>query len=330
MKPIKVTRLCLALFLLSGVSLAQQTKLNWYPFDRDFINSQYSDSSIGELRAKAAFAAKNVHTESCGGNDSELHIGIRLADVALPAGQMPISGPVKSNDPGWGVVAELPNGKMADGPSKFAKLAGKPVTFTGYFRVWDEGHAVGAVHPSNPHHVFEVHPAWGFRGTGVSFSREDLVASMGSYRGYGATKFRPLLKAIADEKWPLAYQDGGNLFLGLAKDQNFYQLPVRVKAKRAVTGGHEWTLDVYSNQAITNLVYPGLTAVTADGSPIDDTLKVGQKTFLLGFFSVNLKKAMDASEGADSEDEAAPVKDALEFFVFGVAAKSAVTSCGSH
>jgi hypothetical protein len=103
---------------------------------------------------------------------------------------------------------------------------------------------------------------------------------------------------------------------------------VKVRAKRSMSGGHEWTLDVYSNQAITNLIYSGLTAVTADGSPIDDTLKVGDETFLLGFFSVNLKKAMDASEGADFQAEAVHVKDALEFFVFGEALNSAVKSCG--
>jgi hypothetical protein len=135
---------------------------------------------------------------------------------------------------------------------------------------------------------------------------------------------------VAGEKWPLAYQDGGRLFVGLAKDQNFYQLPVKVKAKRSVSGGHEWTLDVFSDKAISKLVYSGLTGVTADGSPIDDSLKVGQKTFLLGFFSVNLKKALDASEGAGSEEEAVPVKDALEFLVFGVAANSAVASCSKH
>lgn len=330
MKTTKLAHLCLALLLFCGVTLAQQPKLTWYPFDTDFISARYSDSAIGDVPTKAAHAAKSVHSESCGGDDAELHIGIRLSDVGLPPGQMPLSGPVVAGDKGWGIVAELPNGKMADGPSKFAKVAGKPVTFTGYFRVWDEGHAKGAVHPSNPHHVFEVHPAWAFEGSGVSFSRVDLVASMGKYRGFGATKFKPLLSAVSDEKWPLAYRDRGRLFVGLAKDQNFYQLPVKVRAKRSVSGGHEWTLDVFSDRAISKLVYSGLTGVTADGSPIDDSLKVGQKVFLLGFFSVNLKKALDASSGADSEGEAVTVKDALEFFVFGVAANSAVASCSKH
>jgi hypothetical protein len=87
---------------------------------------------------------------------------------------------------------------------------------------------------------------------------------------------------------------------------------------------------VFSDKAISKLVYSGLTAVTADGSPIDDTLKVGQKTFLLGFFSVNLKKAMDDSGGAGSEEEAVSIKDALEFFVVGAAASSAIASCSKH
>lgn len=66
--------------------------------------------------------------------------------------------------------------------------------------------------------------------------------------------------------------------------------------------------------------------MTADGSPIDDAPKVWQKTFLLGLFSVNLKKAMDASEGAGSEDDAVFVGRALEFFVFG----PAVATCSTH
>jgi hypothetical protein len=330
MSPTKFARLCIALFLLCGTTLAQQPKLTWYPFDTTFISARYANSAIGEVPAKASQAAKSVHAEICGGDDAELHIGIKLADVGLAANQMPLTGPVVAGDSGWGIVAELPNGKLADGPAKFAKLAGKPITFTGYFRVWDEGHAKGAVHPSNPHHVFEVHPAWAFRGAGVSFSRVDLVASMGKYRGFGAKKFKELLSAVSAEKWPLAYQDEGKLFVGLAKDQNFYQLPVEVKAKKSVSGGHEWTLDVFTDKAISKLFYSGLTAVTADGSPIDDSLKIGQKSFLLGFFSVNLKKALDASEGAGSEAKAVPVKEALEFFVFGVARNSAVESCSKH
>lgn len=308
MKLAKVACLSLAVFLFSGVTLAQQNRLSWYSFDTDFISARYSDSAIGSVPAKAAFVAKNVHSESCGGDDAELHIGVMLADVALPAAQMSLSGPVVSGDKGWGIVAELPNGSMGDGPSKFAQVSGKPVTFTDYFRVWDEGHAKGAVHDSNPHHVLQIHPAWAFKGPNVSFSKVELVASMGKYRGFGATKFRLLLAAVAAEKWPLAYCSGGKLFVGLAKDQNFYQLPVRVRSKKAVSGGHEWTLDAYSDRAISRLVYSGLIGLTADGSPIDDGLKVGQKVFLLGFFSVNLKKAMDAAGGADTQAEAVPVK----------------------
>jgi hypothetical protein len=243
---------------------------------------------------------------------------------------MPLSGPLVDGDDEWGVVAELPNADLGDGPAKFKKLSGKPITFEGYFRVWDEGHASDEFFPSNPHQVFELHPAWGFRGQGVSFSRRDLVASMDSYSGYGASKFRPMLAAIAGGKWPKAYRDGGRLLVGLAEASNFFQLPVVVRGKEAVTGGHEVTLDVYSDAKHKNLVYKGLTGITAAGSPIDDTITAGQKTFLLGIFSVNLKKALEGVGGADSKAEAVAVKDALEFFVFGVAVNSAVKSCGAH
>ncbi len=38
----------------------------------------------------------------------------------------------------------------------------------------------------------------------------------------------------------------------------------------------------------------------------------GQKAFLLGFFSINLKKELDGSSGANSKDDAVAAKDALE------------------
>ena len=50
-------------------------------------------------------------------------------------------------------------------------------------------------------------------------------------------------------------------------------------------------------------------------------LSVGQEITLLGFFSVNLKKALDGSSGANSKANAVPVKDAVEFFVLGRFAK---------
>ena len=111
------------------------------------------------------------------------------------------------------------------------------------------------------------------------------------------------------------------------KFSNFFQLPVKIKSITSVSGGHEVKVDVFSNQAMTNKVHSNLTAITATGTPIDGALTVGQKAFLLGFFSINLKKALDASGGANSEANAVAVADSLEFFVFGRAPNSAVTSC---
>ena len=51
----------------------------------------------------------------------------------------------------------------------------------------------------------------------------------------------------------------------------------------------DWS-DVFSDQAMTNRIYSGLTTITASGTPIDGSLSVGQKAFLLGFFSIILRK----------------------------------------
>jgi hypothetical protein len=63
------------------------------------------------------------------------------------------------------------------------------------------------------------------------------------------------------------------------------------------------------------------------GTPINSSLSVGQKKFLLGFFSVNLKKALEESQSASSENNAVNVKRAVEFFIFGVATQGAVSTC---
>lgn len=87
-------------------------------------------------------------------------------------------------------------------------------------------------------------------------------------------------------------------------------------------------VDLFSTP--TTRIYSGLTAITASGTPIDGTLSVGQEITLLGFFSVNLKKALAGSSGANSETDAVAVKDAVEFFVFGRATNQAVQTCGGH
>jgi hypothetical protein len=330
MKHLKRLTSILLVLTLSSVCFSQE--VTWYPFDRDFINAKYSTSAIGELSVRVSHPASTIHSSSCGGNDAELHIGMTVSEVNLPNGQMPLSDSPSGDDDDWGVVAELPNTSSGNGKSQLAKLAGQPVRFFGYFRVWDEGHGQGAVFPSNPHHVFEVHPAWGFNGTAangttVNFMRKDLVRPMESYSGYGATKFKPLFKSLTNEEWPLAFRAAGRLQVGLLRFSNFFQLPVKIKSITSVSGGHEVKVDVFSNQAMTNKVYSNLTTITATGTLIDGALNVGQKVFLLGFFSVNLKKALDASEGATSESSAVVVPEAVEFFVFGRAVNPAVTSC---
>lgn len=317
----------LLLIFLFSFNLSVGQTITWYRFDKTFISNHYNDSAIGDITTTAFHPAGSVHSTSCGGDDGELHIGFRLPEVDLPSSQMPLTAPRSGSDPNWGMVAELPNAASGNGPSLLGQLAGMSVTFRGFFRVWDEGHGTGASPASNPHHVFEVHPAWGFDGGSIHFLKKNLVRSMAGFSGYGATKFKPMFKAFNDGTWPLAFQDGQQLHLGLVKNSNFYQLPVKVKSVHSLSGGKEFTVDVFSNQAMTNSVYQGLTVITVTGSPINGTLAVGQKVFLLGFFSVNLKKAMQTAQAANSQSNAVSVKGAVEFFTFGLATQGAVSTC---
>jgi len=50
------------------------------------------------------------------------------------------------------------------------------------------------------------------------------------------------------------------------------------------------------------------------------------QTFLLGFFSINLRKAMELSANAATENGEVSAKRALEFFVFSKAMGPAVSS----
>ena len=319
----------LILLLLLDHSINAQ-EIRWYPFDRDFIANQYSNSAISKLTVKKFRPANTIHTESCGGNDAEIHIGIKKNDIDLPSEQMPATGSVGPATK-WRIVAELPNARSGDGKARLKDLEDQSATFIGYFRVWDEGHAVGSVAPSNPHHVFEIHPAWAFNGTGVDFSRVDLVAAMPTYRGFGFGKFGPLLKSLAKFKWPLAYKTENNLFVGLPfKQSNFYQLPIEVTHIKSVTGGHEITVNVFSSVNFNNQIYTGLQVITAAGSPIDTNLSVGDQKSLLGFFSVNLRKALSAAGDADSPANAHAVKEAVEFFAFGISQNGPVNKCSKH
>jgi hypothetical protein len=235
-------------------------------------------------------------------------------------------------DAKWGIVAELPNANEG-GPDELDALKGTELTFSGYYRLWDEGHAHGSAAPSNPHHVLELHPAWAF-GTNAShfaFSSPQLVKAMSGYSGYGASKFKPIFKTLDSGDWLNVWQDSNFVYVQLRESPNFHQLPIEVEEVRAITGGEEVLVNVFSDSQFSHLVHENLRVVTATGSPIDDELSSasrGSHMFLLGFFSVNLQKAVQLSQDAHSEAEAVSAPDALEFFAFGRATQIAVSSCG--
>lgn len=156
-------RISIAIFAMisTGAMFSQERAqpIKWYRFSKAFIQQHYQQdgSAIGTLKASEIHPAKNPHPISCGGDDGELHIGI--PESAL--GRVPVSAFGSQSDSDFGMVAEPPNVKKGSQfLSQVESADGSAGAFYGYFRLWNEGHDVGQVFPSNPHHVLEVHPAW--------------------------------------------------------------------------------------------------------------------------------------------------------------------------
>jgi hypothetical protein len=178
----------------------------WFKFNKAFINANYaSGEALGTVHAQTWDAAGTVYPTKCGGSDGELHVGSKDAGLDLPNSQSPLSGKAFDDNADWGIVFELPDAKAGNGPVTLTKNVGKTLTFNGYFRVWNEGHWKGPVHSSNPHHVFEVHPAWRLTFQGGSFDEPSLTRTMTGYRGFGLSKYEKVLDEAGD--WLKAYQD---------------------------------------------------------------------------------------------------------------------------
>jgi hypothetical protein len=161
-----------------------------------------------------------------------------------------------------------------------------------------------------------------FTSQGGSFDGPSSIRTMTGYRGYGLSKYEKVLDEAGD--WLKAFQDDDFLFVQLQDASNFFQLPVEINDTSDIDGGTSLTLDVYSSNQYKRLVYEGLRAITVDGATLGADLAVGDHLTLLGFFSVNLKTALDAVPAtATFPGLAWTVKNALEFFVFGKAKKPA-------
>ena len=316
-----------SVLLVLSLSAYGQVIEKWYKFDKRFIEHHYSadGSAIGALEASAMHPAKNPHSVDCGGDDGELHIGVE--ESALGNSGVPISSLATQADSNFGIVAEPPNVTRSTQFFKAIEQAdGSRATFFGYIRLWNEGHDEGPIFPSNPHHVLEVHPAWGIRAdTFVYAPRPAVVFAMPKFSGYGASKFVPLLSSVPT--WLRVAEDQRFVYVHLRKADNFYQMPVFVKRVGAIGNGKgvEALVDVFSDSAHQNLVYPNLTVITAANDPLSSRLQPNRPTFLLGFFSVNLKKAAGIASG-HARTNAVQAPGALEFFAFGVPLQKAVSS----
>jgi hypothetical protein len=307
----------LLFLILIAFQLSAAPQLKWFKFKKSFVEQNFfPDSALGELVVSSIHPAKQVHSISCGGNDGELHIGIAEPDIERAGtSDLPVSGHAEEADSHFGIVAEPPNASSA-----LAKIlatnAGQEFRFFGYYRVWNEGHDIGAEPPSNPHHVLEVHPAWGIRFESQQKVAPNAIFPMTGYQGYGASKFVPLLSSVP--QWLKVAEDSDFVYVQLVKAENFYQLPVTIREVHPIGKGIEAVADVYSDSARTHLTYSNLHIVAAAGTATASQIAAGQNTYLLGIFSVNLRKAMAAANGHEGSANAVSASEALEFFSFGV------------
>jgi hypothetical protein len=321
-----VRKLFQLLFLiLIAYQLSAAPQLKWFKFKKSFVQQNFfPDSALGELAVSSIHPAKQVHQISCGGDDGELHIGIAETDIERAGTSgLPVSAHAEEVDSHFGIVAEPPNASSALA-SVLAANAEEEFRFYGYYRVWNEGHDVGAEPSSNPHHVLEVHPAWGIRFGTQQKVAPNAIFPMPGYQGYGASKFAPLLTSVP--QWLKVAEDSDFVYVQLVKAENFYQLPVLIKDVHPIQKGIEAVADVYSDSPRTNLIYSNLHVVAAEGTRTASQIAAGQKTYLLGIFSVNLRKAMTAATGHEGAANAVAASEALEFFSFGVPTEAPVST----
>jgi hypothetical protein len=307
----------------------------WFAFDPDFIRNRYrsADLAFGSFTISSEWRASGVHDENCSGEDGEVHVGVYEDHIGLDASELPFSSTVQDERIAWGTVIEPPNVTTAQS-NELKKLEGTTVTFDGYLRVWNEGHyddqtdrVAGGF--SNPNHILELHPAWQLT-TPKGVTRTYNLTAMDEYSGYGLTKLKTILKGFASKTWPTMYQDGEALYVHLPKGQpyesNFFQLPVVI---RSVTNKDEAIImdaDVCSTVDCsgTTFLYKAIRLVTLPSTEAGATYFVGEKTELLGIFSINLRRALDLAPKSDTESGAKVLTEPLEFFVFGRANNKAV------
>jgi len=151
------------------------------------------------------------------------------------------------------------------------------------------------------------------------------VHSIDGFSGYGASKFGPTLVSV--NRWLKTAEDTNFVYVQLAKADNFYQLPVIVNSINPISGGVHAIVDVFAAfNGHSRLVFSNLHVIMANGSMITTQVRAGQRTFLLGFFSINLKKAMALAHGHQAPADTVQAANALEFFAFGFPTQPAVVS----
>jgi hypothetical protein len=311
---------------------AAASSVVWARFDRDFVRNRYpNDLAFTSLTFDTQWVASAKHGVSCGGKDGEIHIGAYERHIEFASGEQPFARMADEPTVAWGIVAEPPNA-TSDDSAALEDLEGTHVSFTGYLRVWNEGHyddepAEKPQGSSNPNHLVELHPTWFMNAEDEGFEEYDFQPlPIQKYAGYGLTKAGPMLRAVAGGEWPKAYVTNTSVFVSLSHESNFYQIPIRISSVQATSGGILMRADVCEQLGCVGgqILYRNLRLVTRSDSAEGTPFAAGQVVEVLGLFSVHLGRVARIASNATTRPGAVAVGDALEFFVFNRAKRGAV------
>src|SRR5438270_1074653 len=191
------SRLNLAAVILFVASTLQAQDV-WFKFNKNFVQQHVNETTgFGTVSVSASHPANNVHSISCGGQDGELHIGVLDTEVA-DADANGVSAMPDQNDASWGLVVE-PVNLAGNDQNDITTVSQGSAQYAGFFRVWNEGHYKGAVYPSNPHHVLELHPNSSYSCSGSDSDRTASVHPMVGFARYGPSEIKALLQSVSND-----------------------------------------------------------------------------------------------------------------------------------
>lgn len=343
--------------ILSSIALAQHDSMYDFKISKSFMDSLLTQNTLNfQLKART-IDHSGLHRLNA---DCEIHIaatptgtafGFPEDLVAEPPNECKIPPPGTTGHPSFNKLSDLWPARveevMFNGKDSEGKPVGRTCTFTGYPRIFTEHAQTGGENPSNPNHVFEIHPMLKAEcdGKQLSFGPETLTV----FPGMRKITPRSADACIRDRKLEIRFDSGENSYFfresGANSPQggrcgNFAIVEIMaVDFLRAVSGGHSAiarvSADGQSNVTLKVYTYTGTDMDTwlVDNAPVHDLGNRGanrdrSRTYAHGLITYDyfqMKKAIQQGVG----DQWTEIKFPLAFVIYGAADEAPWQESGS-